>query len=221
MPKRRRAILLCGSARETLAAVARELGGPEVSLFVQAAPREVAAAGRLCRALTRRGGAAQVVALQLCGDEEARRLLAQAWKSARAIDTVVICPALSSAVRANDPSLDAWQRSIAVGLRAPFFLAKQAGQRMAKQGGILVFAFAAPARGAGPAAGVVHAGLLCMIEALSKALPRNVAVAGVIGGGPASAAAAVQIARGVRFFSESDRRARGAILDLATPTHQG
>jgi NAD(P)-dependent dehydrogenase (short-subunit alcohol dehydrogenase family) len=221
MPPRRRAILLCGPARAPLAAIARELAGREAHLLVQAAPREVAAADRLCRSLARRGGAAQVVPAALRGDDDARQLVAQAWKAARAIDTVVICPALSTASATRDPSLDAWQASLAIGLRAPFFLAKQAGLRMATPGGRLIFAFAAPPRGAGAAAGVVHAGLLCMIEALGKALPSRVAVNAVIGGGRSPAAGAAQIARGVRVFSAADRPVGGAVLDLAAAVHEG
>jgi 3-oxoacyl-[acyl-carrier protein] reductase len=221
MPKRRRAVLLCGPARTTLAAVARELAGPDTLLLVQAAPREVAAAKRLCRALARRGGAAQVVPAQPRGDDEARRLVVQAWKSARAIDTVVICTAPSATAPAADPTLEDWQASIAVGLRAPFFLAKQAGLHMAKRGGSLIFAFVAPPRGAGPAAGVVHAGLLCLIEALGKALPSRVAVTAVIGGGRPSPTDAARIARGVRFIREAERRASGVVVDLSTAVPRG
>ena len=71
-------------------------------------------------------------------------------------------------------------------------------------GGNVIFAFAAPSRDGAPVAAVVHAGLLCMVEALSKAVPRRVAVQAV-GGGGSAASVAVEIARGVRFIARPNR----------------
>jgi NAD(P)-dependent dehydrogenase (short-subunit alcohol dehydrogenase family) len=218
--RKRRAVLLCGPARATVAAIARELAGPELTLLVQAAPVEAAAADRLCRSLARRG-AAQVVSAPLGGDAHALELVTRAWKLSRAIDAVVICPAAPSTARGGDPSLEAWREGVAAGLRAPFFVAKQAGVRMAKPGGRLIVAVSEPGRDGDPVAVVVHEGLLCMIEALRKALPRRVAVATVTSAGPPSAALAARIASGVRQFVDLERLATGATLDLGEAAHEG
>lgn len=214
MPTRRRAVLLCGHARATLAAIARALAAADVPLVIQAAPSEIAATRHLCRGITRRASIARVVGAGLGGDVESRQLVAEAWKTARAIEAVVVCPAISVAGGgAKAPGLDAWRNALDTGLRAPFFLVKHAGLRLGRAGGgRLVFAIGAP-RGAGPLASVVRSGLLCLIDALGQALSAEVAVTAVVGG--AGAKEMADIARGVRFFVEGGACASGTVLELA------
>jgi NAD(P)-dependent dehydrogenase (short-subunit alcohol dehydrogenase family) len=223
MPKRRSAVLLCGQARETLAAIARELARTDIPLLIQAATGEIEAAQRLCRALSGDARVAQVISAELGGEAASRRLVQTAWKAARGLEAVIICPALPKAAEAAEPDLDAWDAGIARGLRAPLLLAKHAGLRLARaDGGRLVFAVGAPCEGHGPMASVVHAGLQCMVAALAKALPSAVAVTAVIGGGRQPAKdTALQIARGVRFFVEADRPPSGAVLELGDAAPRG
>jgi len=222
MPKRRRAVLLCGQARATLAAVARGLASANVPLVIQAAPAEVAATRRLCRLLMRDTGGARVVGGVLGGDVESPRLVAQAWKAARAIDAVVICPPTAVAGAAADPGLGAWHDGLEAGLRAPFFLAKHAGLRLARAGGgRLVLAIGASTRGGEPIASVVRSGLLCMVDALTRALSREVAVTAVVGSGGATARERAEIARGVRFFIEGSACASGTVIELGARPRRG
>lgn len=214
------AILLCGSARPTLTAIAGELVALGQPLLMQCAPGELAAAERWRRGAGR-STTVRLLSGRLGGDTEARRLTAQAWKRQPDIATLVLCPRLPAAARSASPNLTQWQDGIASGLREPFFVAKHAGLRLAHRGGRLIFAIGAPPGGAGPLAAVVHEGLLCMIEALAKALPKRVAVDAVVGRADGKGADAARTARAVRHFVESGEGAGGALLDLAGPLARG
>jgi NAD(P)-dependent dehydrogenase (short-subunit alcohol dehydrogenase family) len=209
MPSRR-AVLVCGHARATVAAVARALAAADLPLVIQAAPSEIAATRRLCRRMAGRASAARVVGAGLGGDAESRQLMEQAWRAARAIEAVVVCPAVAAA----DSDLIAWRDALDTGLRTPFFLAKHAGLRLGRSGGgRVVFAIGAPRRDAGAAAHVVRSGLRCMIDALGRALSARVAVSAVVGGG-AGVREIADIARGVRFLVEGRACASGTVLEL-------
>lgn len=223
MAKRRPAILLCGQARATLTAIARELVRTEMPLLIQAAPREVAAAQRLCRSLSEAAPVAAVIAAELGGEAASRRLVQAAWKAADRLEAVVICPALPTAGATREPDLEQWNAGVAAGLRSPFFLAQQAGLRLAEEGGgRLVVAVGAARGGRDPMTSVVRAGLECMVVALAKALPSAVVVTAVIGAerSPANETAR-QIARGVRFFVEAARPPSGAVLALGDAASRG
>jgi 3-oxoacyl-[acyl-carrier protein] reductase len=220
MPRARCAVLLCGSARAPLAAIARQLAGAGVPVLIQAAEANLREARRLCRILAHGGAAAQVVDGALADEAGVHAFVTEAWTRARAIQSVVICPEIP-AVSVRAAGLDEWDASLAVGLRAPFFLAQHVARRLRRAGGgQLVFAIGGTDRGA-PGA-VVHAGLLCMVEGLAKALPSGVTIAAVVGAGRMPArAAAQQLARGVRDLVVDPPRASGTILTLGTPTTRG
>jgi NAD(P)-dependent dehydrogenase (short-subunit alcohol dehydrogenase family) len=209
-----RAVLLCGQERSLLPAIARALARADASLFVQAAPAEVAARQRLCTF----GSAATVVVGALGGEATSRQLVTAAWKAAGAIDAVVICPTIGSAAGASAPSLDEWQVGLAAGLRAPFFLARQVGLRLRRPGGRLLFAIGGVPHGAGPLPRVIRSALLPMVEALARSLGPTVAVAAVVGG---EQSAAVEIARGVCLLLAGEPPPSGTILELGGPSRRG
>ena len=218
MPKRRRAALLCGSARAVLTATARALSGAGIPQVIQASPADLVDARRLLRATARRGTPIRIVEAVLGGDEASRRLIAAAWAAARAIDTVVLCVGQRSAA-ATDLGLEEWDDAIAAGLRAPFFLAKHAAVRMAERGGgRVVLAVEAPARLESPAEAVVNAGLRCMVDAFSSALPRDVALGAVFGGvGETIDQGVAEIARAVGSLVIDGVRPNGTIVELGSP----
>jgi NAD(P)-dependent dehydrogenase (short-subunit alcohol dehydrogenase family) len=216
-------VLLCGSARAPLAAIARALAAPGRPLLIQAAAPELAATRRLCRAVARTGAEARLIGAALGGVAESRRVVTEAWKAARSIESVVICPALPAIGASSGAALDAWQAGIEAGLRAPFFLAQQAARRMRRAGGgQLVFAIGGAARSDGALAAVLREGLLCMVAALAKALPAGVAVVAVVAGrrGPARGATA-QIARSARALVADRSTASGTIVTLGEPPPRG
>lgn len=202
--RKRGAVLLCGEERPLLFAIGRALARTDARLFVQAAAAEVAATQRLCAAAT-------VVVGELGGEAASRQLTTAAWKAAPAIDAVIICPAVGTAVAAAAPSLDQWQVGLAAGLRAPFFLARQVGLRLRRPGGRLLFAIGGAPHGSGPLPRVVRSALLPMIEALARSLRPRVAVAAVVGG---ERSTAIEIARGVRMLM-AEPPPSGTILDFA------
>jgi NAD(P)-dependent dehydrogenase (short-subunit alcohol dehydrogenase family) len=216
MPRRRRVALLCGSARTVLAAVARELARNGIGLVIQAAPDELAAARRLSRAAQRHGVAIRVVVGVLGGDAASRRLIDEAGRASRVVDAVILCVGEPPAMAA-DPALDEWDDGLAGALRAPFFLAKHAALRLGRAGGgRLVLAIDAP-ESSGPLGAVAGEGLRCMVDALERALPRNVARAAVFGGGRRRAdARAVEIAAAVRWLVADTARPSGTVVDLAS-----
>ena len=217
MPRRRPAVLLCGQARATLAAIARELARTGAPLVIQAAADSAAARrGRDAGAIGTSG--ATIVRSALGGETESRRLVTAAWRAARAIDAVVICPVIAGGGASAALPLAEWQNGIDAGLRAPFFVAKHAGLRMQRGGGgRLILAFDASAR-SGPVGEVVRAGLLCMVDALARALPRRVGVMAVVGTGRGAGA---DIARGVRLLLDGDFRGGGVLLELGLWTRRG
>ena len=221
MVTRRRGVLLCGQARTTLAAIARELTRAGMPLVIQAAAEELKAARRL---QPQRGaaGTVHVVSAELGGLDASRSLVAAARKPTRGLAAVVICPADPLRLaRSRDADLRDWDDGVAAGLRTPFFLAQQAALALGRDGGGRVLLAAAIA-GDGPVAGVVRAGLVCMIDALAKAMPRGVSLAAVLGGGRGvSAKTEAPIAGGVRFFLEAEHAANGAFLDLGTAPSRG
>jgi len=220
MSQRRRAVLLCGQARVTLGAIARELGRAGIPVVIQAAPAELAAVRKLGARANGIGGAT-VIRGALSGEAESRRLVAAAWRAARAIDAVVICPAIADGGDAATLPLDEWRDGLDAGLRAPFFLAKHAGLRMRRaRGGRLIFAIDAPAR-SGQIAEVVRAGLLCMFDALTRAVAGQVDVRTVVGSGRTGAAGAADIARGVRLLLDEELPAGGAVLELGPRARRG
>lgn len=186
MPTRRPTVLLCGSAPPGGAAVLRALLAQRARVFVHAAvgARPAARAG----AVAVRG--------DLGGAESSRRWIEAAWAAAKAVDAVIICPALSTvAVRDAENDFQAG----AAALRATFFLAQQAGARLQRaRRGQLIIAIA-DQRAAGAAGRVLREGLICMAEGLGKALGDRVAVAAVVatprsGGRAAPAALAAAVA---------------------------
>jgi NAD(P)-dependent dehydrogenase (short-subunit alcohol dehydrogenase family) len=217
MPQRR-AVLLCGQARTTLAAIAHELGRAGIPLVIQAAPAEMAAGRKLAAGANAIGGAT-IVRGELGSEAASRRLVTAAWKAVRAIDTVVICPTVASGGASSTLSLDEWRNGLDAGLRAPFFLAKHAGLRL-HRGGRLIVAIGAPPR-MGQVAEVVRAGLLCMVDALARALPHAVEVRAVVDGGRTGATSAAAIARGVRLLLDDELQAGGAILELGPRARRG
>jgi hypothetical protein len=112
---------------------------------------------------------------------------------------------------------------MAAGLRAPFFLAKHAGLRLARAGGgRVVFAIGAPQRGASPVSSVVQAGLQCLVTALAKALPTEVMVAAAINTASGRDRRADRgIARGVRFCVEAEHSSRVTLLELGGAVYRG
>jgi len=218
MPKRRCAALLCGSARAVLTATARGLSRAGIPQVIQASPADLADVRRLLRAAARRDTPIRVVEAGLGGDEASRRLIAAAWAAAHAIDTVVLCVGQRRAA-ATDLQLEEWDDAIATSLRAPFFLAKHAALRMAERGGgRLVLAVEAPARPERPAEAVVNAGLRCMVDAFSRALPPDVALGAVFGGaGETTDQGVAEIARAVGSLVIDGVRPNGTIVDLGSP----
>ena len=224
MPKRRRAILLCGPARSALAAVARELAQAEnLTLVIQAQPAELPAAQRLSRGIARRGAAVRVVGATLGGDAESRRLVDAAWAAARTIDAAVICATVPTGGDVADPTLDDWQAGIATGLRAPFFLAKHVARRLRRvRGARLVLAMDTAARGAGPVSAVTHQGFVAMVEALATALAPRVSVGAVVARANATRRPPpAQIARAVAFFVTGDPPPSGTVLELGAASRRG
>jgi len=223
MRKRGRAVLLCGHGRATIAAIARELARTEVPLLLQAAPADRAAARRLASAVTRTGTVITLVEGALGGDKQSERLLTAAWEAARAIETVVICVRAPASHAATELDLEGWQRGVAAGLRAPFFLATHAARRLGRAGGgRLIVAIDAPARTAGPVAAVVRSGLLCMVDGLTKGVPKSVVVNAVVHSRAGAAHdTAAEIARGVGFFVAGEAHPSGSVLELGVPAHRG
>jgi NAD(P)-dependent dehydrogenase (short-subunit alcohol dehydrogenase family) len=154
----------------------------------------------------------------LGGDAAGRRLIRAAWNAARGLDSVIICPAITSVAGACDAGLDAWQLGFDAGLRAPFFLAKEVGRRFRRSGGGLVFAIDRVPRGAAALPHVIRSALLTMIDALARALPPTVAVAAVVGGRQSPA---VEVARSVRLLMAEGLRASGTVLELGEPRRRG
>ena len=158
----------------------------------------------------------------LGGLDASRSLVDAARKSTRGLAAVVICPADPVRLaRSRDAGRREWDDGVAAGLRTPFFLAQQAALALGRDGGGRVLLAAAIA-GGGPVAGVVRAGLVCMIDALARAMPRGVSLAAVLGGGRGvSAKSEAPIAGGVRFFLEAEPAANGALLDLGAASSRG
>ena len=201
MPNRGRAVLICGPARPLALAVARRVAGRDVAVAVQAAPAETAAAARVCAAIRTRGGSARVLAAELGGDRDGKELIASASRALRRLDALVICAATVDARRKAPVPLEDWNAALSERLRATFFLAKHAAAqlRRATAGGRLVLAWSAPPPDDTGLARVVHESLLCLVDALPRAVGRNVAVAAVIGRPARRAADLAETARAVEF----------------------
>lgn len=202
-----------------LAAIARELTHGGVGQVIQAAPDELAAARRLARTGGRHGVAIRIIGGALGGDDASRRLIDEAWGVARAVDAVILCVGGSPAATAADPALDEWHDGIAATLRAPFFFAKHAARRLGRGGGgRLVLAIDAPPRSSALDA-VAGEGLRCMVDALSRAVPRSVALGAVFSDrGRTAEARAVEIAAAVRWLVADTARPNGTIVDLGGPS---
>jgi len=223
MPTPRRAVLLCGSARALLAAVARELAPLAVPLLIQAGAADRAAAERLCRALTHRGARATVIGCELGGERESGRLVSAAWAAGGAVAAVVICPAVPEARGASGPGLERWRGGLAAGLRAPFFLAKHVGLRLRRAGGgRVILAVGGTPRQAAAMANVIRPGLRIMVDGLAKALPADVAVMAAFGRPHVAGRSAVtELARAVRILVTDAPPVSGTVVELGEGVHQG
>jgi NAD(P)-dependent dehydrogenase (short-subunit alcohol dehydrogenase family) len=201
MPTRGRAVLICGPARALALAVARALGGPGVTIGLQAAPSETATAARVCAAIRRRGGSARVIEAALGGDRESAELIASASRLLRRLDAVVICVAAGEPRRSADVPLEEWSARLSARLRTTLFVAKHAAAplRRAPRGGRVVLAWSAPAPDDTGLGRVVHESLVCLADALPRAVARDVTVATVIGGPAARAADLAETARAIEF----------------------
>jgi hypothetical protein len=154
---RRPTIVLCGSARDRVSALAGAL------------------ARRGARVL---GGAAEDRD-DAQGDVASRRWMARMWTTAKRVDAVVICPALPAAGRRGANPAE-WLAGLDATLKPTFFLAKHALLRLARGGGGAVVAvIPAPRRDGGER--VAEEGMRALIEGLARAAPRRARVAAITG----------------------------------------
>lgn len=205
MTKRREAVLICGEARRTMAAIARELTAAGLPVLIREDAAEVRAAGRV-------SGVRKLVV-----DSTSSRLVAEAWTAAGGLAAVVLCPAAPA--EPADPDLHDWQSGLDIALKVPFFMAKHAGLRLAGAGGgRLIVAIEEPGRGASPVACVAAEGMRCLADGLARALPHAVVVSTVAGAG---GGASRDIARAVRWVLTDGPRATGAVLRLGAEGGQG
>jgi NAD(P)-dependent dehydrogenase (short-subunit alcohol dehydrogenase family) len=216
MPSRGRAVLICGPARPLALAVARGVADAGVAVGVQAAHAEATAAARVCAAIRKRGGSARVIEAALGGDRPSRDLIAAAARALRRLDAIVICAAGHDSRRPPDVPLEQWSVGLSEQLRAPFFVAKHAAAQLRRgpRGGRLVLVWSAPPHDDTSLGRVVHEGLLCLVDALPRAVGRGVAVAAVIGRPARRAAELAETARAVHFVLVSDPSAANAVLRL-------
>lgn len=207
----RRAVLLCGQQRSVVAAIARELSQSDVRLVVQSGRADLPATLRMCRAALD----AAVVIGDARGEVAGEKLATAAWKAARGIDTVIVCPAIAETGRGWS-DLRAWQ-AVGAELKAPVFLAKYVGSRLRRSGGRFLLAIDG-ARGENSMAQVTRAALVTVVDALGRALPPAVTVAAVIAGHRPDAAG---VARGIGRFAAGDPPPNGTVLQLGPAARQG
>ncbi len=209
----RRAILLCGQHRLLVAAIARELSAAGVQLVIQAARADAVATRRLGRS----GIEFEMIAAELGGELPSSRLVAAARKASGGIDTVVVCPSVTSARGSGVRARHGWEAGLGAALRATAFLAKQFGRRWRRSGGCLIVAI-----GGGSAEGAIGAvfrsTLLTMVDALSRALPATVSVAAVVAGPTPDA---VEIARGVARLVTGKPPRSGTVLEIGVLPRRG
>jgi NAD(P)-dependent dehydrogenase (short-subunit alcohol dehydrogenase family) len=220
MDLRGRTVLLCGGATPLDAALVRELRRSRAELIVHGIPDPGdGASARMS------GGRRAVHPVSVEGDASSAAgsagVLDRAWRIRGRLDAVVLHPALAplpADLRAED---DDWRALLDSGLKRPFFLAREAGLRMAPAGGRLIFVAESVPEGSAAdlATGVVCAGLVTMAEALARALPPAAAVSTVVVGRPTGSQSArhalvSEAARAVCFLLADAPRSSGTIVEI-------
>ena len=209
----RRAILLCGQQRALVGAIARELSAAGARLLIQAARADAAATRRLGRS----GIEFEMIAGELGGEVSSAHLVATARKASRGIDTVIVCPSITTARRSAVGARHVWDAGLSAALKGPAFLAKQLGRRWRRSGGCLIVAI-----GGGPAddalGAVFRPTLLTLVDALSRALPATVRIAAVVAGPKPDAA---EIARCVAQLVTGQPPRSGTVLEIGGLPRRG
>ena len=206
--------MLCGGTAGGVAAeIARGLAVGGAHVFVPAA--DIGAAGRTGDEASERIIRVEIESPQT-GDGEA--FVERLWRATGGLDAAVLAPEPPRGGSVLGTDLAAWRGELDRSLKAPFFLARGLGLRMAAEGqGCLVIVAVAPAALDQPAAlaRVTESGLVTMAQGLAKALPAAVRVNVLVAGGAEGAAAAVP---GRTWVVELARLVRGLVLETPVPT---
>ncbi len=184
-----------------------------VRLVIQAARADAAAT----RLLGRSGIEFEMIAGELGGEVSSAHLVAAARKASGGIDTVIVCPSITAARRSAVGARHVRDARLSAALKGPAFLAKQLGKRWRRSGGCLIVAIGGGS--ADDALGAVfRSTLLTMVDALSRALPAAVRVAGVVAGPKSDAA---EIARGVARLVTGQPPRSGTVLEIGGLPRRG
>jgi NAD(P)-dependent dehydrogenase (short-subunit alcohol dehydrogenase family) len=128
----RTAIVTGGASGLGEATVARLAAG---GARVVVADVDEPAARRVAGAVSRAGGAAEAIAVDVTDEDDVRRMVAAAADGNGGVDVLVCSAAIEVRASLADTSDDDWQRVLDVNLKGPFLCLKHAIPAMARSGG--------------------------------------------------------------------------------------
>lgn len=181
-----RIALVTGGGRGLGEALCRALGERGAHVVVADVREELAR--EVERALTRDGGSAEALALDVTDAPKVERALGVLAAAHGHIDIVINNAGVDRTVPVDELSLDDWERIIAVNLSAPFIMSRAALPYMKRHGGgHIVNIVSTAAKRAWANASAYHAskwGLLGFSHALHvEARPHKIKVTAVVSGG--------------------------------------
>lgn len=181
-----RVALVTGGGRGLGEAICRALATSGATVIPADIHMESAAS--VADAIRRAGGRAEPLPLDVTREDQAEAAIRHVIERHERLDVLVNNAGTDLTVSIEELSIRDWDRILAVNLRGPFILSKQALAAMRKQGrGHIVNIVSTAARRAWPNASAYHAskwGLLGFSHALhTEARPLGVKVTAVIAGG--------------------------------------
>lgn len=132
----RRVTLVTGAARRVGAALARSFARPGDAIVLHHG-NSAAAADALAAELRDSGADVYVVQADLADASAPERIVAETIATFGALDTVVSSASMMESRPFNEVTVEEWDRTMAINLRAPFFL-MQAAARVMVDGGVIV-----------------------------------------------------------------------------------
>lgn len=134
MDLRNRVALVTGGAVRVGRALALALAGEGMRLVVHY-HSSAAEAGEVVERIRDAGGEAVALQADLGRPEELVRLAREAEEAYGGVDVLVNNASVFPPERLEDTGLEVWERTMAINLRAPFFLTQRIGTAMRERGG--------------------------------------------------------------------------------------
>ncbi len=179
-------ILVTGGARGLGEAICRELSAVGARILI--ADIRMDQAQKVADEINKQGGQVTPLALDVTDENQIKTAVDQIQAQYGRLDVLINSAGIDKTVSIEEMTVEDWDCIMAVNLRAPFILAKQALSIMRQQGsGYIINICSTAAKRAWPNASAYHAskwGLLGFSHALlTEARPHNIKVTALIPGG--------------------------------------